>query len=36
MSQYIVKLQILISRISVHPFQKQPFADVPQSKSFFE
>ena len=29
-SQYVVKLQNLISRISVPPFQKQPFPDVLQ------
>ena len=29
-SQHVVKLQNLISRISVPPFQKQPFADVLQ------
>ena len=31
-SQYIVKLQIPIGRISVPPFQKQPFADVLQTE----
>ena len=31
-SQCVVKLQILIGRISVPPFQKQQFADVLQSK----
>ena len=31
-SQYVVKLPNLISRISVTPFQKHPFADVLQSR----
>ena len=31
-SQYVVKLQNLIGRISVSPFLEQPFADVLQSK----
>ena len=31
-SQYVVKLQNLISKISVPPFQKQTFADILQSR----
>ena len=33
-SQYVIKLQNLISRISVPPFQKQLFTDVFHSRCF--